>query len=238
MEINYSNAQMNILQQIIKPEYIIYYKDWLNCSSEKERRGLQLLGAIYKHKGHKKFRSKPPSVQLQQITQQEECNFQKAEEMFRKSQITSSYSQEYGYLQKFLKPQKNVFQCKKCSELPFSKPLTELTKLFVDNWIDLNDELEFQELVLACLRSLYSRQLAQEVPRSETKMQYNGSVDWKLSKPIRVDLAGNDLKQYKANYNAIFKQRLKQELINEKLKELEKTDFVKSLKIFKAFKIN
>lgn len=70
------------------------------------------------------------------------------------------------------------------------------------------------------------------------KQTYEWKVDWKLSKPIRIDKAGSELKAHKTNYNAIFKQRLKQEKINEKLKELEGTDFAKSLKIFKAFKIN
>lgn len=53
--------------------------------------------------------------------------------------------------------------------MEFSKPLNDLAKLFMDNWIELNDELEFQELVLACLRALYSRLLAQQVSKSEMK---------------------------------------------------------------------
>lgn len=53
-----------------------------------------------------------------------------------------------------------------------------------------------------------------------TQYQY-GNVDWKLCKPFRIDKAGADLKEYKTNYNAIFKQRLKEEQIKEKLAELE-----------------
>lgn len=63
--------------------------------------------------------------------------------MFRKNQTTTSYSTYFGYLEKDLRPQNNVFKYKKCSELEFSKPLTDLAKLFIDNWIELNDELEF-----------------------------------------------------------------------------------------------
>lgn len=55
--------------------------------------------------------------------------------------------------------------------MEFSKPLSDLAKLFLDNYIELNDELEFQELVLVCLRSLFSRLKAQEVPKTE--MKYN-----------------------------------------------------------------
>lgn len=45
-----------ILQLIIKPEYLHYYRDWINTANEKEGRGLQLMGAIYKNKGRKQFR--------------------------------------------------------------------------------------------------------------------------------------------------------------------------------------
>ena len=89
--------------------------------------------------------------------------------------------------------------------MDFSRPLTDLAKLFIDNWIELNDELEFQDLVLACLRSLYSRLKAQDVTTTEDKGIYIHKADWKLSKPIRVDQAGTELKAYKTNYNAIFK---------------------------------
>ncbi len=40
METNYDHNEMNILKNIIKSEYIEYFKDWLRTSSEKERRGL------------------------------------------------------------------------------------------------------------------------------------------------------------------------------------------------------
>lgn len=47
---------LQILTQIIKPEYLCHYQDWIHMASEKEARGLQLIGAIYKHKGRKLFR--------------------------------------------------------------------------------------------------------------------------------------------------------------------------------------
>jgi hypothetical protein len=55
----------SILSYIIKPEFLKYYGDWMQNANEKEARGLQLIGAIFKHKGRKKFRAKPPTVQLQ-----------------------------------------------------------------------------------------------------------------------------------------------------------------------------
>lgn len=77
--------------------------------------------------------------------------------MHRKNQTTTMYSTEFGYQEKLLKPQNNVFKFKKSSELEFALPLSDLAKLFLDNWIEMNDELEFQELVLSCMRALYAR---------------------------------------------------------------------------------
>jgi len=73
--------------------------------------------------------------------------------------------------------------------LDLSKCLTDLAKLFIDNWIELHDEIEFEELVLACLRSLYSKYYSKklEQPKSEMKNNYDGRSDWKLSKPVRMD---------------------------------------------------
>ena len=66
-----------ILSQIIKPEYQKYFSDWVTTSNEKEARGLQLIGAVYKHKCRKKFRAKPPSVQLKTLHEQNEFEYQK-----------------------------------------------------------------------------------------------------------------------------------------------------------------
>jgi len=226
-----------ILQQIIKPEYIRYYDDWLKYANENEARGLQLIGSVYKHKGRKKFRTKPPSSQLQLIAQQEEFDFKKAEEMFRKTQTTSYYQSEFGYLAKDLKPQNNIFKYKKCSQLELRKPLTDLAVLFIDNWIELGDELEFQEIVLSCLRSLYSRCKSQDQSKTEQQTSYQWKVDWKLSKPVRMDKAGADLKGYKKT-TTMFAGGRKNKINEERIREFEQTDFAKSLQIFKSFKIN
>ena len=47
--------------------------------------------------------------------------------------------------------------------------LTPLTVQFIDNWLELKDEQEFEEIILACLRSLNSRFKAQQVNISEAR---------------------------------------------------------------------
>jgi len=111
-----------------------------------------------------------------------------------------------------MKPETNIFRFKKCSEMDFKNVLTKLAVQFIDNWIALKDELEFQELVLCCLRSIHARFKSLEQRRSEFKTAYQWNVDWKLCKPIRIDKVGADVRTIKADYNTIFKQNLKKEL--------------------------
>ena len=53
------------LQKIIQPQFLEHFLDWEKFASEKEKKGLKLIAAIYKHKGLKKFRADPPSKQLE-----------------------------------------------------------------------------------------------------------------------------------------------------------------------------
>jgi len=91
---------LQILEKLIQPQYLKSYEDWYKTASDKERKGLKLLGSICKHKGMKKFRADPPTVQLDTLHKQETLDFKKAEEMFRKSQTTSFYTSEFGAVQK------------------------------------------------------------------------------------------------------------------------------------------
>ncbi|CAD8073304.1 unnamed protein product [Paramecium sonneborni] len=69
------------------------------------------------------------------------------------------------------------------------------------------------------------------------KVKYEYKSDWNLSNPIRVDKTGTEIHAYKTNYNVIFKQKLKQEQIKQKIAELDGADFAKALTIHKSFKI-
>ncbi len=41
--------------------------------------------------------------------------------------------------------------------MDLARPFTSMTIQFVDNWLQLNDEIKYQKLVLHCLRSLNSK---------------------------------------------------------------------------------
>jgi hypothetical protein len=53
-------------------------------------------------------------------------------------------------------------------QMDVSKVLSKLAVQFLDNWVELQDESEFQELVLVCLRSIYARYQSIQVNKSET----------------------------------------------------------------------
>ena len=74
-----------MIRQIIKPELLQFYSDWIYTANTTEARGLQLIGAIYKNKGRKKFRAIPPSIQLKSLHEKSAFDYNKAEEMFRKT---------------------------------------------------------------------------------------------------------------------------------------------------------
>jgi hypothetical protein len=56
---------MDTLQKIIQPQYLDHFADWEKFANDREKKGLKLISAIYKHKGLKKFRADPPSKQLE-----------------------------------------------------------------------------------------------------------------------------------------------------------------------------
>jgi len=56
-----------------------------------------------------------------------------------------------------------------CLKTEFKLVLTKLTVQFIDNWIELQDEAEFQDLVLMCLRSLNARYKSIQVGKTEAK---------------------------------------------------------------------
>jgi len=81
-----------------------------------------------------------------------------------------------------------------------------MTITFIDNWLSLKDKEKYELAVVNCLRSLNSKLQLSDANSTEMKTKYNWKNDWNLSKPIRMDKAGEDLFQFKPNLEAIKKQ--------------------------------
>lgn len=82
---------------------------------------------------------------------------------------------------------------------------------FLDSWIQLGDDKKLEDYVLACLRSLNSTLTLSDPHSTEMRTSYAWKKDWSLSKPVRMDKAGEDLYAYKPNYGAIEKQERKKQ---------------------------
>jgi hypothetical protein len=77
---------------------------------------------------------------------------------------------------------------------------------FIDNWLQLKDDKKYEQIVLSCLRSINSKVHLSDPNVTEMKTSYNWKNDWNLSKPVRLDKAGEDLYVFKPNVAAIQKQ--------------------------------
>ena len=113
-----------------------------------------------------------------------------------------------------------------------------MTVSFIDTWLSSGDKKEYQDYVLACLRSIKSKAEVADAGSTEMRTCYNWRPDPKLSEPLRMDKMCEDLFVFKPNVSGIKRQQEKNRKIKERVEEVSKTDFAKQLKIFKDFKIN
>ena len=121
--------------------------------------------------------------------------------------------------------------------MDLARPFTAMAIQFIDNWLELKDDVKYQKVVLSCLRSLNSKVHLSDASNTEMKTQYNWKNDWQLAKPVRIDKAGEDLYVYKPNVEAIEKQKVREAKRLNKLKELESSDFAKTIHLYSDFKI-
>jgi hypothetical protein len=80
-----------------------------------------------------------------------------------------------------------------------------------------SDKVEYQDYVLACLRSLKSKVEIADAATTEMRTAYNWRTDPKLSKPLRMDKIGEDLLGFKPNLEGIRRQEEKQRKLRERV---------------------
>ena len=121
--------------------------------------------------------------------------------------------------------------------MDLARPFTAMTIQFIDNWLEIKDDVKYQKAVLSCLRSINSKVELSDANTTEMKTQYNWKNDWHLAKPVRIDKAGEDLYAFKPNLVAIERQKEREKKRLTKLKELENTDFARTKHLYSDFKI-
>ena len=155
-----------VLGVVLLPQYFEAASEWLRTASATERKGVQMLGAIHKHKGLKKFRTVPNPTP------------QKA--------LTSTYQAEFAAdLQS--RPTTAVLDNNRFSHLPCSHILTPVTIRFVESWLQLKDAQISVAIVLDTLRAIFAYITSSKRPTTESKRQYVWNDLSMVPKAQRVD---------------------------------------------------
>ena len=152
-----------ILDTIIKPEFREKLHTWVKNSTTDEQKGLLIISSIYKHKGKKKFRHRS-------TTSKSSRSVLSAADQLQLRSFKSSYETEYvGNLDD---KKAAVLQYRMLGDLPCSQILNSVTLMFLENWLKLKDDRDYQELILKCLRSLTGLAFSNNWKLTESKKQF------------------------------------------------------------------
>lgn len=155
-----------VLGVVLLPQYYEAASEWLLTASVPERKGVKMLGAIYKYKGQKKFRTVPSAAQ-------------------QKGQV-STYEAEFAP-EAQSRPSTAVLSYNRFSHLPCSQILTPVTVRFVENWLLLRDAEGAVSIVLDVLRAILAYFTSSKRPTTESKRQYVWNDLNGLPKAHRLD---------------------------------------------------
>ncbi len=62
--------------------------------------------------------------------------------------------------------------------MDLARPFTAIAIQFIDNWLELKDDVKYQKVLLSCLRSLNSKVHLSDANSTEMKTKYNWKNDW------------------------------------------------------------
>ena len=133
-----------VLQQVLKPEYLTRAETWEASANPNEKKGLKIISSIFKYKGKKIFKTAPGTT----------MKLGSVESELKKRQFVSIYNTEYSTSQCSRNP--NIFDYKKLEDMPCSGILNNVSIMFIQNWLDLKDDQVYQDYVLQCLRSIHA----------------------------------------------------------------------------------
>lgn len=154
-----------VAKNLTIPKYHKYLPNWLTNATSKELKGLKIISMIIKNKGQKLFRP----LGRQSLPHHPEPH--------KLSYFKSSYDSDFNNPDLQLVKDADVLKYRKLSELPCSSVLDPLALRMLQNWVLLSDSVEFQALVLQCLRGVYS---TVKVFSSTMTTQHRQNFTWKL----------------------------------------------------------
>lgn len=175
------------LQMILKPELAMTIGPWSQTASSDEIKGLKVITAIINHKGERKFKTKS------KISEAAMPTLEGVEAGRRKKALQSSYEAQFS-TSPDNKQKPAVFRYRKLRDLPCSGVLNNSALKCLESWIELKDDGTYQELMLACLRSLAASVNLNRQAVSEQKKQYVWSDHTRLLKAHRIDCVAPKLR--------------------------------------------
>jgi hypothetical protein len=175
------------LQLILKTELVSSLATWHQTATRDEVKGLKIIAAVYKHKGAKKFRSKPQTSHSELPTLREIA----AER--RKKQLQSHYEAEFSGSRPS-ESKSAVLRLRKLGDLPCSFVLNSVALKFLESWVLLGDDPKYQELALIALRSMAAVVSADSQAISEQKKQFVWNDPTRGFKAHRVDQVAQQLR--------------------------------------------
>jgi hypothetical protein len=175
------------LQLILKAELVGSLATWHQTATSDEVKGLKIIAAVYKHKGVKRFRSKPQTSYSELPTLREVA----AER--RKKQLQSHYEAEFSSSRP--SEQKSaVLRLTKLGDLPCSFVLNSVALKFLESWVLLGDDPKYQELALIALRSMAAVVSSHSQAISEQRKQFVWNDPTRGFKAHRVDQVAQQLR--------------------------------------------
>lgn len=151
-----------LLTQLWKPELHSNIPTWLYSATKPEKKGLRLIAAVLKHKGMKRFRARASASQLPNL------------EEVRKPKFQTAYAAEFSDIPVASKSHAAIFRYRKLSDLPCAQVLSPIPLRILENWFGLGDDTQYQELVLATLRSFLAAAMTSRQKLSESQAQFHG----------------------------------------------------------------
>lgn len=142
------NSQLApFLESIVKAYCSKYISTWLQTATNDEIKGLKVVQAIIKHKGQKRFKVHE---------KQERFDIDQAKNDVRRRTMTSFYTSHYSSASPSHSHISEILKYKKLSELPYSQILTPTALQLIENWVKLDDDAKFKDLLLTFLQGVNS----------------------------------------------------------------------------------
>ena len=166
MEENGETSKIDLKQlavEIILDEYIGYIDSWMTTATKNEIKGLKVVSAVIKHHGKKRFKPRKNKSGMSIGTTAQQLH---------KKYMQSYYNAEYCTNDGQHNSESDILKYRRLTELKCACVLKKNALLFIESWLTLKDEQEYQTAMLTFLRGIYSVVKTQSAVPISSHMDY------------------------------------------------------------------